>query len=241
MRALWRVQIYEMNPRVRMRKNVIQGTGYKPEPALKVKDKIFYHIHVLGKGYDELWREGSQFIIGDKKNFFLDYYDNAKIGVHFVEGATIPLLHLYNALDEFKPQLREQVKNTWIPQAAKTIKEMGKYIREVIFEEIRVNEFPELPSRFRCIWLAEKKDIKMWLEKIHAGDNEIFKVSVSGKIHIANEKFLAWDTLSHNELRQKAREYWRGKELDDDSLKEILFEGDVTLVEKCDLELFDDG
>jgi hypothetical protein len=46
-----------------------------------------------------------------------------------------------------------------LEQAAKAIKDMGTFIRETIFDEIRRNDFPTLPSRMQCIWVCEEKDI----------------------------------------------------------------------------------
>ena len=197
-----------------------------------VENKTYYHIHVLGKKCDSLWREGSQFEVGKDRNHFLDYYEDAKIGVHFNEGKTISLLEIYSWLDKFDAEARKSVEKEWMEQAAKAIKEMGKYIREVIFEEVRASEFPNRPSRKTCIWLTEKEHIKSWLKVVHSGKREVFEVSVTGNIHVANEKYLGWDTLSHKELRDDAKKYWIGEDNESASLKEILFEGNMTVLKR---------
>ncbi|MGN9525652.1 DUF2441 domain-containing protein [Escherichia coli] len=40
-----------------------------------------------------------------------------------------------------------------------TAKHFCTYVRELIWESVRTSEFPELPSRQKCIWLTKGRTI----------------------------------------------------------------------------------
>ena len=201
-----------------------------------VNDKIFYHLHALNKKHDELWHVGSSFEIGKGENCFLEYYEDARIGLRFAEGTeTIPILKAYYFLDKLKKEITVQAKEVWMQQAHKAIREMGKYIREVIFEEIRKEDFSDIPSRLTGMWLTEKADIDGWLKELGGQKLDIYRVAVTGEIHQGSAEHLNFDALSHRELRKNARAYWSGKGLKNNSINEIIFEGKVNLLEKIDL------
>jgi len=153
---------------------------------IKVNDHIFYHIHATGNRYDNLWFPGSTFNVGrNGRNEFIEYYDTATIGVHLGDNETIPMSA---AIRYFrKKQNNELLQNCQVllEQAEKAIKEMGSYIREIIFEEIRQNEFPEHPSRMRSIWVCDESDISYWFDKVHSRKKTIYRVKLTGNIHRA--------------------------------------------------------
>lgn len=212
---------------------------------MQIHNQIFYHVHALGKKCDLLWHEGSQFDVGNDLNYFHEYYETSKIGINFFErlnypdidvdfapGETIPILKAYMVLSKLQPTLQQEASKTWLEQSRKALIEMCQYKREVIFEEVRISKFSDRPSRKTCIWLTDEKNIQNWLQRTHAGTKEVYKLSVSGNIHVADEKYLIADTLSNKEFRFNAEKYWSGKDIKHIELKEILFEGRVNILEK---------
>ena len=109
---------------------------------------------------------------------------------------------------------------------------------EKIFEEIRQNEFIKLPSRYTCIYLADKDNIELWhkkaLEQLKQTEFPIYEFKATGQIHYADAEWLEVDIVSDDEYRNVARKYWDGQicPTAKEDLREILFSGTLTLVNK---------
>ena len=200
---------------------------------MQVENKLFYHVHKIGGQSDHCWRVGSTFSIGkDTRNDFIKYYDNATIGVHSTDGKTIPMSAAIRNFSNMPHDLQQKNYATFLQLAGKAIKEMGTYIREVIFEEVRKKEFSQLPSRMNCIWLSEAKDVSYWWPRVHSGNKAIFKVSATGFLHRANPSHLISDSIAHNKLRSFAKKYWMGEGVNNKSEEELLFEGTITVLDE---------
>lgn len=195
--------------------------------------KFFYHIHKTGNRYDNLWVPGNTFRVGNaERNEFIKYYDTTRIGVHFENGPTIPMCEATEKFLKLPIETQREIFPIYLQQAKKAIKDMGTYIREAIFEEIRKEEFLSLPSRMKGIWVCDEKDISYWLDKLHAGDKDIFKVSLTGAMHRANPENLISDSFEHQMLREYARRYWNANDIESAQVHEILFQGEVFVHEQ---------
>jgi hypothetical protein len=200
---------------------------------MQTNNEIFYHIHKTSGKHDKLWMPGESFKVGnDGRNTFIEYFDTARIGVHYENGPTIPMSEAIRTFRELPIETQREHFPTYLQQAAKAIKEMGTFIRETIFEEIRREEFSSLPSRMKGIWVCEEKDIPYWSDKLHSGDRSIFKVSLTGIMHRANPENLVSDSIEHNLLREHARRYWEANDLENAPVHEMLFVGDVCVHER---------
>lgn len=105
--------------------------------------------------------------------------------------------------------------------------------RELIFESIRQEYYPELPSRQKCVWLIPKieESLDFWGNIIRSKQQRIFKVSIDGKIHRSSHKWLNGGTFSVNKWYDLAHKYWKGEgsgNYDD----EIILEGKMKLLEE---------
>ena len=128
--------------------------------------------------------------------------------------------------------------NTRPPQSA--YRELRCYFREQIFEEVRKSDYPELPSRYFCLWmipdLAPLKDrLKFWIPQVAGNLNETFRVlhlSCSGCVHYANPKYLDLEKCtSIQNARENAVRYWRGDEVSsEDPTTEVLFIGQAMVI-----------
>ena len=108
-----------------------------------------------------------------------------------------------------------------------------RLIRELVFESIRKEFYPELPSRQKCIWLIpdNEKSLEFWNNKLHNKHQRIFKVTVDGNIHRAAQKWLEGGTISLNNWYKLAHSYWKGESIG--SIEdEILFEGKIKIIEE---------
>ncbi|MCW3124940.1 MAG: hypothetical protein JWO03_598 [Bacteroidetes bacterium] len=86
---------------------------------------------------------------------------------------------------------------------------------EKIFEEIRFSEFHHLPSRYTCIYLADKINIELWhikaLQQLRIASLPIYEFKATGNIHYGDEEWLEVDIVSDEEYRNVARKYWEGQ------------------------------
>ena len=107
-------------------------------------------------------------------------------------------------------------------------------LKEYIFEDIRINEFPDKPSRMKCIFLAPQSvDLKEFAKMMNFGGElkylEIQPLDDS-KVHFANISLLNCDPLDHEVKINNAREYWNGNdEITKDT--EVLYEGEFIITQ----------
>lgn len=109
-----------------------------------------------------------------------------------------------------------------------------QYLRELIWEDIRVRNFPDKPSRKRCLWLAEgEESLNYWLTKLQpATDLHVFRVRIDdGKTHDASDEHLMRDNIAYDEALAMAERYWNG-EIRNPTAKEVLFEGRLRIIEQ---------
>lgn len=110
-----------------------------------------------------------------------------------------------------------------------------RYARELLFESIREKEFGNLPSRQRCIWVAEgREQLEHWRKRLVSKENtavHIFKVEVNGNIHTASEEYLPYEEISHTEMIDRARRYWSGH-YTVPLKRETFFEGEMKILEQ---------
>ncbi|MHA1942226.1 MAG: DUF2441 domain-containing protein [Candidatus Hodarchaeales archaeon] len=128
-------------------------------------------------------------------------------------------------------------------QIIKEIEEIyvqGKYtselLKEYIFEEVRINSFPRLPSRKRCIFLFDKElDIVSYANRLEFDMSnysllEIEAVEPIGKIFRANMQLLDVNSGDYGDFKKNAEEYWACcSQIDINS--EVLFEGNYRIKE----------
>lgn len=99
------------------------------------------------------------------------------------------------------------------------------------FESIRVNNYPTFPSRQKCYYLCQEKDVELWLKELKRNNkhgHRVFKIACSGKIFWANSWY-----FSDPEVKSPHK-YWEGCNPSDNSaLVEGLFIGKYTVLEDC--------
>jgi len=192
---------------------------------VEVKNQKFYHIHRV----DErcvAWQPGMLISVDKGRvNFYHDYY-NHRAWKWFAPGDTRER-HLVAALEYFLNLPKEQKRDSYeqcLQQAYEALKSKAGFVQNTIFEEVRREHFPHLPSRFSCIWLCRSTAVEFWSSKLDFPLKQIVEVSATGIMHTADEKYLCSDTISHNHLRQLAFMYWTGTD-GESCNEEILFEG----------------
>ena len=109
-------------------------------------------------------------------------------------------------------------------------------MREFAMEEVRRQQFPNLPSRFRCMFLSENEDtclhnLEGFVNRGAGKKLQAIKVKVNGEAHFVKSFGISRLGLSFNEYKKEAVKYWNQDQNSNDSTKEILFVGDVEIIE----------
>ncbi|MGG1554733.1 DUF2441 domain-containing protein [Paenibacillus ferrarius] len=110
-------------------------------------------------------------------------------------------------------------------------------IREVIVEMVRLQEFPEYPSRLSCLYAAKSyEDALKWKElfiSFHRKVLQIAKLRVIGNSFEGDGNLLPKeDGIPFSRKIEQAREYWKGNL--NNELPELLINGTIEVVEIID-------
>jgi hypothetical protein len=197
-----------------------------------IKGEEYYHLHNKNV-YSDVWAVDNSLNFSNRAlNSFNYYYEkySPRINVNGMDYPPIKALEiLQDGLYSRTPQYAEYL----VGKFKDIITDLGLYIREELFEEVRENYFPGLPSRKTCIWVLEKKAIRYWSE-ILGKDFELYKLELTGIMHKADQKHLSCEIISHEEWRRRAFNYWTGVDNRNPVEEELLFEGIVKIKEKYD-------
>lgn len=107
-------------------------------------------------------------------------------------------------------------------------------VREVKVEMVRLQDYPEYPSRLSCLYAAKTyNDVLKW-KKIFDSYNrkvlQIVKLRVEGKSFEGNGNLLPkQDGVTFSQKMKQAKEYWQNGEEND--LPELLVNGKIEVVE----------
>jgi len=106
-------------------------------------------------------------------------------------------------------------------------------LRELIFEQVRTEAFPDKPSRLRGMWLIPHSEqlLAEWCATAPHGRFRAFEVEASGKLHCGYSRYLKPECVSALQLQDNARRYW--SEVPRDPIAEpveLLLEGEVKVL-----------
>ena len=107
-------------------------------------------------------------------------------------------------------------------------------IREVVVELVRLQEYPEYPSRLSCLYAAKSYEESLkWKELFDSYNRkvlQIVKLRVIGNYFEGDSSFLPReDAIPFARKIDQAKEYWKGNIKSD--LPEILVDGEIEVVE----------
>jgi len=198
----------------------------------EVKNKRFFtvnrvHEHVNNKPL----MMGKRLDVGEELNPSALFRENVRrqtYGIKTDGGEDITPIALINAVREGKIKPPQNI-DLFVMQL---LNSLNKTVAELLFEQVRKEEYPECPSRQKCLWLVETiEETKRW-EKEFApyGFFQTLEVEATGVVHYCDEIWLQIDADPYSEIRGKANRYWKG-EMSDDPVTEIIFEGIIEVVD----------
>lgn len=118
--------------------------------------------------------------------------------------------------------------------AIKYVDQTIRAIREVIVEMVRLQEYPEYPSRLSCLYAAKSyEDALKWKELFDSYNRnvlQIVKLRVIGNSFEGDGNLLPKeDGAPFSQKIEQAREYWKGNVKNE--LPELLINGTIEVVE----------
>ncbi|PGO65204.1 hypothetical protein CN980_24500 [Bacillus cereus] len=110
-------------------------------------------------------------------------------------------------------------------------------IRETIMEMVRLQEFPEYPSRLSCLYAAKSyEDALKWKALFDSYNREVLqivKLRVIGSSFEGDGNLLPKeDGIPFSQKIEQARKYWKGNIRNE--LPELLINGEIEVVEIID-------
>ena len=192
----------------------------QPDCSWKVGDEVYF-----GNEYNNMWRSFLE------KGAYINLNGEKRPADQVIRYA----LNAYAYNEPVPLQMKGYRFNPvfTLKEATDCLGESMRIIRELTFEAIRKEFYPELPSRHNCIWLIpdDKQSLEFWKNLVHGNNKRIFRVETDGIIHRAAQKWLMTGTIPLNEINSLAHNYWKGNDaggLED----EILFIGKLKIIEE---------
>ena len=188
---------------------------------MQVNNGDFFHIHRIGK-YSDMWKIGQKFNIAQRIcNPFYQYcveYSRTFDG----KGLHASVTDFFTADDEYRQKNMERFSK-FVTDATKEILLLE---RELIFEDVREEFFPTLPSRQSCLWACDRIALDHWWKTLDKPSHKIFKLGLTGNAHTADARYVGgFDIPTANTFRALAFNYWSGSNGSKKDEEEILFEG----------------
>jgi hypothetical protein len=123
---------------------------------------------------------------------------------------------------------------SFVAEELKKSRYYSELLKEYIFEDVRINEFPDKPSRKKSMFLSPNEiDVIEYAKGLgYKTETKFFyEIELIEKlnIHFADLSFLNCTTSSHEQKVDNARRYWEGTEKRDFNT-EILFQGQFKIL-----------
>ncbi|MGE5528763.1 MAG: DUF2441 domain-containing protein [Patescibacteria group bacterium] len=202
------------------------------------------------------WAIGRSYEFGKTANPHKKFIDSRLFGIKNPHTGNIHFLnHLIQEIYSFgKTGQKDSVISTFyhydpliaFHEANVLIYELLYIIREQIFEEVRRERFPSLPSRETCLFALNdsEKDLDYWINNLLGGraaaeGKESFpvtlvKIRFTGKVFKTNRLtgvFLPLVSAGPDYWREQAGKYWSGSVPDSPDAEEVLLGEGVGVVE----------
>lgn len=200
--------------------NTYYHISNNPGCTWKAGDEVYF-----GHEYNKFWRSFLE------KGAYINLNGEKRPADQVIKYA----LNAYAYNEPVPPQMKDYRFHPvyTLKEAMDCLGQSMRIIRELIFESIRKECYPHLPSRHNCIWLIpdDKQSLDFWKKLVHGNNKRIFRVETEGTIHRAANKWLIAGTIPLNEINSLAHNYWKGNDaggLED----EILFIGKLKIIEE---------
>lgn len=192
-----------------------------------ITDEIYYHINTGQKlQIGDILEIGKRF-----NNFYYEIYN-----IEHIEDNKDANQYLI----DMKKEKNLLLNNDTLNLVFKTINDSAMITRELVFEEVRKELNPNLPSRLKCLYVCKtKNEIKDWINifsRTNKKDFQIVKLKLTGNIFTGDASFILRQNISLNRKKKQAKMYWNGEKKD--NINEYLFIGTAVVEDILKIEDF---
>ena len=187
---------------------------------MKILDHKLYHIPSQ-EGGCATWGPGTKIDTRSWKwNYFFSFYTQKKWQSQL------------DRIGQKAGSYGEHVPSTLAKQMYGVMKDQAILIRELVFEDVRLQQFPSLPSRKSCAFLFREEHAELWWKKLGGptARRPIAEVVATGEAHFGDEQYLRADCIPYDEHCEKAVLYWKGTPEDRAEREEVVFFGEFEVV-----------
>jgi len=205
---------------------------------MRVQEEIYYHLSYLPE-IDKLFRK--------KDNISWNIGVNTRTHLLNTPPSINPdkrglrnMIHYLKTFpfDKHSPEMLGRLQTL----TTKVLRLLNNRYMELVFETVRKENFPELPSRKSCLFLTSKEYLKKWNKVLTKNDPKrkrdinLYKLNVTGIMHKADCRWYEdLDIEEHQKYVDNAQEYWSGNIMNHSKIsfkEEILFQGKIKVVER---------
>jgi hypothetical protein len=193
----------------------------------KVERRRLYHIHTHLESEQPFFEEGKKYTVFARSNHFWSFYETWHPQITLPSGRKCgPAKFAYYCVKD------QSIDLQGLAAVANQMKEVGMLLRELIFEDVRAKSFADLPSRMNSIWLSEADDIEYWTGWLKRPGIRIrtYEVDCCGRFHRGGQQYLDSDIDGYSAIVENATRYWRGDDPTGNGRFEILFHGEMTVL-----------
>lgn len=199
-----------------------------------INEQTYFHINSnTNLSPHSLMQCGDVIEVGHRANPFFHFYETYKRTYPVTENPS-GIVRQVPAMRFLKLVKEGTITSPILPTiACDTANHFLMLARELLWENVRSAEFPQAPSRQRCIWLIESMaDVKNWISRLGFKPNfySVVRLRATGRALKADGNCLAGDSEPLPVWFEKARAYWSG-ENSETPLPEVLFEGRIEIDE----------
>jgi len=195
--------------------------------TIQVRDKKLFHVNrITGCSPESLLNIDDIIEVGKEYNPFFGYYNKQK--------RSYPVTMANNQVQEISGlAFLRHVKEDKIqsPHLSNIAYDVANHFmmlsREMLLESVRLEKYPDIPSRQRCIWLTKDMDSLLhWRNRLQSeNETQYIEFSATGCIHECDASYLMGDSELLSVSYENAEKYWKGEMNASSSEPEILFEG----------------
>lgn len=189
---------------------------------MKVEKQIMYHI-----SRENHWKVGDVIVAGKHDNPFWLACKNYSPTVT-ANGQKMSVFEMINNRPSFD-DLAENIDLLYNALGAVS-KEFSFFVREQVFEDYRRENYLDLPSRQKCLWVTEMNQLSYWKTMEQNVLRSLLTLELDGELFCADERWLTANTFSGVEYLERAKHYWAG-EKSSFPIEEYLFCGNATIIE----------
>jgi len=199
---------------------------------------LFYHVQ---RSAVPRFKVGKSYTFGEQQNFFARDLFAVDVSVPVRGVGELPVDEILR--DYFDPSGFNHYRSVkragytadekgLLGCAAAVLRQQALLLRELIFEQVRQEAFPEKPSRLRCAWLIphEEQILAHWCATAPAGQFRTYEVEATGRVHVGASKYLKPACLGAAVLRDHARRFWSEPVNERAEPAEIMLAGEMTPV-----------